>query len=160
MIFKYTLFCLFEGWYKNEFNIMFKCSQYHERAGFHHWIVFSIKLHRCHLSWVLTYLRMSTFYFFNVNDICSMFKIPRSHFHSEFYKHWFVVFWHWTLQDSVDKSKTGLTQPLLSDLLSLPEYLMKWQPTPVFMPGESQGWGSLVGCHLWGRTESETTEVT
>ena len=28
----------------------------------------------------------------------------------------------------------------------------KWQPTPVFLPGESQGWGSLVGCHLWGRT--------
>ena len=29
----------------------------------------------------------------------------------------------------------------------------KWQPTPVFLPGESQGWGSLVGCCLWGRTE-------
>ena len=28
----------------------------------------------------------------------------------------------------------------------------KWQPTPVFLPGESQGWGSLVGCRLWGRT--------
>ena len=28
----------------------------------------------------------------------------------------------------------------------------KWQPTPVFSPGESQGRGSLVGCHLWGRT--------
>ena len=36
----------------------------------------------------------------------------------------------------------------------------KWQPTPVFMPGESQGRGSLVGCRLWGRTESDTTEVT
>ena len=24
----------------------------------------------------------------------------------------------------------------------------KWQPTPVFLPGESQGQGSLVGCHL------------
>ena len=36
----------------------------------------------------------------------------------------------------------------------------KWQPTPVFLPGESQGWGSLVGCSLWGRTESDTTEVT
>ena len=30
----------------------------------------------------------------------------------------------------------------------------------VFLPGESQGWGSLVGCHLWGHTESDTTEVT
>ena len=36
----------------------------------------------------------------------------------------------------------------------------KWQPTPVFLPGESQGRGSLLGCHLWGRTESDTTEVT
>ena len=27
----------------------------------------------------------------------------------------------------------------------------QWQPTPVFVPGESQGRGSLVGCHLWGR---------
>ena len=36
----------------------------------------------------------------------------------------------------------------------------KWQPTPVFLPGESQGPGSLVGCRLWGRTESDATEVT
>ena len=34
----------------------------------------------------------------------------------------------------------------------------KWQPTPVFLPGESQGRGSLVGCRLWGRTELDTTE--
>ena len=36
----------------------------------------------------------------------------------------------------------------------------KWQPTPVFLPGESQGQGSLVGFRLRGRTESDTTEVT
>ena len=30
----------------------------------------------------------------------------------------------------------------------------------VFLPGESQGWGSLVGCRLWGRTESDVTEAT
>ena len=36
----------------------------------------------------------------------------------------------------------------------------KWQPTPVFLPGESQGLGSLVGCCLWGCTESDTTKVT
>ena len=36
----------------------------------------------------------------------------------------------------------------------------KWQPTPVFLPWESQGQGSLVGCRLWGRTESDTTEAT
>ena len=36
----------------------------------------------------------------------------------------------------------------------------KWQPTPVFLPGESRGRGSLGGCRLWGRTESDTTEAT
>ena len=36
----------------------------------------------------------------------------------------------------------------------------KWQPTPVFLLGESKEWGSLVGCRLWGRTESDTTEAT
>ena len=46
------------------------------------------------------------------------------------------------------------------DLLADQYRRRKWQPTPVFMPGESQGWGSLVGCHLWGRTESDTTEAT
>ena len=36
----------------------------------------------------------------------------------------------------------------------------KWQPTPVFLPGESQEQWSQVGCRLWGHTESDTTEVT
>ena len=36
----------------------------------------------------------------------------------------------------------------------------KWQPTPVFLPGESQGQRSLLGCHLWGRTELDMTEAT
>ena len=36
----------------------------------------------------------------------------------------------------------------------------KWQATPLCLPGESQGWGSLVGCCLWGCTESDTTEAT
>ena len=35
----------------------------------------------------------------------------------------------------------------------------KWQPTPVSLPKESQGQRSLVGCHLWGRIESDTTEA-
>ena len=34
----------------------------------------------------------------------------------------------------------------------------RWQRTPVFLPGESRGWGSLVGSCLWGCTESDTTE--
>ena len=39
-------------------------------------------------------------------------------------------------------------------------FFTKWQPTPVFLPGESQGQRCLVGCCQWGRTESDTTEVT
>ena len=45
-------------------------------------------------------------------------------------------------------------------LFTLMHWRRKWQPTPVLLPGESQGRGSLVGCHLWGRTESDTTEAT
>ena len=36
----------------------------------------------------------------------------------------------------------------------------KWQPTPVFLPGESQGWRSLIGYHPRDRTESDMTEAT
>ena len=45
-------------------------------------------------------------------------------------------------------------------LFTFMHWRRKWQPTPVFLSGESQGWGSLVGCHLWGHTESDMTEVT
>jgi len=34
-------------------------------------------------------------------------------------------------------------------LFTFMHWRRKWQPTPVFLPGESQGWGSLVGCRLW-----------
>ena len=53
----------------------------------------------------------------------------------------------------------GRTQ--LSDFtFTFMHWRRKWQPTPVFLPGESQGRGILVGCCLWGLTESDTTEVT
>ena len=45
-------------------------------------------------------------------------------------------------------------------LFTFMHWRRKWQPTPVFLPGESQGRGSLVGCRLWGHTESDTTEAT
>ena len=45
-------------------------------------------------------------------------------------------------------------------LFTFMHWRRKWQPTPVFLCGESQGWGSLVGCRLWGHTESEMTKVT
>ena len=54
----------------------------------------------------------------------------------------------------VAKSRTQLSD------FTFTHWRRKWQPTPVFLPGESQGWGSLVGCRLRGRTESDTTEAT
>ena len=49
----------------------------------------------------------------------------------------------------VAKSQTWLTS---LSLLTFMHWRRKWQPTPVFLPGESQGRGSLVGCRLWGHT--------
>ena len=53
------------------------------------------------------------------------------------------------------------SQARLSDFtFTFMRWRRKWQPTPVFLPGESQGQRSLVGCRLWGLTESDTTEAT
>ena len=45
-------------------------------------------------------------------------------------------------------------------LFTFMHWRRKWQPAPVFLPGESQGQGSLVGCRPWGCTELDRTEVT
>ena len=45
-------------------------------------------------------------------------------------------------------------------LSNVPSRRRQWHPTPVFLPGESQGRGSMEACRVWGRTESDTTEVT
>ena len=61
---------------------------------------------------------------------------------------------------SMGSLRVGHDRATSLSLLTFMHWRRKWQPTPVFLPGESQGQGSLVGCHLWGRTESDTTEVT
>ena len=43
-------------------------------------------------------------------------------------------------------------------LFTFTHWRRKRQHTLVFLPGESQGW-NLMGCHLWGRIESDTTET-
>ena len=45
-------------------------------------------------------------------------------------------------------------------LFTFMHWRRQWHPTPVFLPGESRGRGSLAGCRLWGRTESDMTAVT
>ena len=62
---------------------------------------------------------------------------------------WATVHW-------VAKSQTRLSDFTFTFM----HWRRQWQPTPVFLPGEPQGWQSLVDCHLWGRTESDMTEVT
>ena len=45
-------------------------------------------------------------------------------------------------------------------LFTFMHWRRKWQPTPIFLPGESQGQRSLLGCPLWGRTELDMTDAT
>ena len=61
---------------------------------------------------------------------------------------------------SIGSLRIGYDWASSLSLFTFMHWRRKWQPTPVFLPGESQGWGSLVGCHLWGCTESDTTEAT
>ena len=62
----------------------------------------------------------------------------------------------WAVVHGVPKSRTRLSDFTFTFL----HWRRKWQPTPVLLPGKSQERGSLVGCRLWGRTESDMTEVT
>ena len=61
---------------------------------------------------------------------------------------------------SVGSLRVGHDWATSLSLLTFMHWRRKWQPTPVSLPGESQGQGSLVGCHLWGHSELDTTEVT
>ena len=61
---------------------------------------------------------------------------------------------------STGSLRIGYNRVTSLSLFTFMHWGRKWQPTPVFLPGESQGQGSLVGCHLWGHTELDTTEVT
>ena len=63
----------------------------------------------------------------------------------------------WAAVHGVAKSRTRLSFTFTFHFHALEK---EWQPPPVFLPGESQGLGSLVGCRLWGRTESDMTEAT
>ena len=65
----------------------------------------------------------------------------------------------WAAVHGVPRSQAWLSDDF-AFTFTFRHWRRKWQPTPVFLPGESQGWQSLVGCHLWGRTESDTTEAT
>ena len=59
---------------------------------------------------------------------------------------------------SMESLRVGHDWATSLSLLTFMLWRRKWQPTPVFLPGESQGWRSLVGGRLWGCTELDTTE--
>ena len=61
---------------------------------------------------------------------------------------------------SMGSLRVGHDRATSLPLFTITHWRRKWQSTSVFLPGESQGRGSLVGCPLWGHTESDTTEVT
>ena len=61
---------------------------------------------------------------------------------------------------SIESLRVGHNSVTSLSLFTFMHWRRKWQPTPVFLPGECQGRGSLVGCRLWGRTELDTTEAT
>ena len=61
---------------------------------------------------------------------------------------------------SMGSLRVGHDRATSLSLFTFMHWRRKGQPTPVFLPGESQGRGSLVGCRLWGRTELDTTEAT
>ena len=61
---------------------------------------------------------------------------------------------------SMGSQRVGQDWATSLSLFTFMYWRRKWQPTPVFLPGESQGRGSLVGRRLWGSTESDTTETT
>ena len=64
----------------------------------------------------------------------------------------------WATVHGVTKSRTQLSNFTFTFHLHALENEMATHSR--FLPGESQGQGILVGCRLWGRTESDTTEAT
>ena len=52
---------------------------------------------------------------------------------------------------SMGSLRVGHDRATSLSLFTFMHWRRKWQPTPVFLPGESQGWRSLVGCSPWGR---------
>ena len=55
-------------------------------------------------------------------------------------------------EQSMGSRRVGHVWATSLSLFTFMHWRRKWQPTPMFLPGESQGQRSLVGCRLWGCT--------
>ena len=101
---------------------------------------------------------MSCLYILEINPLSVVsFAIIFSHSEGCLFTLFIVSF---ALQKLLSLIRAHLLTFVFISLFPFMHWRRKWQPTPVFLPGESQGRGSLVDCHLWGCTESDTTEVT
>ena len=97
---------------------------------------------------------------------CSTVKINKLWFNDPMAPHSSTLAWKipWTEEpgrlQSMESLRVGHNWATSLSLFPFMHWRRKWQPTPVFLPGESQGRGSLGRCRLWGLTESDTTEAT
>ena len=120
-----------------------------------------------HHSWKASVLQCSAFFivqltsimFFKVYPCCRLYELEKAM--APYSSTWKIP---WMEEpgrlQSTALLRVGLRWATSLWLFTFMHCRRKWQPTPVFWPRESQGWGSLVDCRLWGRTESDTTEVT
>ena len=89
----------------------------------------------------------------NAGDLGSTLGLGRSPGEVYWSIHSSILAWRvpWTVL-SMGSQRVGHDWVTSLSLFTFMHWRRKWQPTPVFLPGESQGRGSLVGCRLWGRT--------
>ena len=96
---------------------------------------------------------------------CSVAWQEHGNQHSPRASPWSEVSLSFVIQIGVSVSTTQvacLTSELLPKLYQIARvygvfWRRQWHPTPVLLPGKSHGRRSLVGCCLWGRTESDAT---
>ena len=95
---------------------------------------------------------------FKLHSLCSFPFYDYIIFHSEkaMAPHSSTLAWKipWTEEPGRLRSmglwRVGHDWAISLSLFTFMHWRRKWQPTLVFFPGESKGWGSLVGCRLWG----------
>ena len=114
----------------------------------------------CHYDWRWYYVRYSSYEQHMTAEPCilGLEKVMATHSSPLAWK----IPWTEELGglQSMESLRVGHDWVTSLSLFTFMHWRRKWQPTPVFLDGESQGWGSLVGCRLWGRTGSDTTEAT
>ena len=69
---------------------------------------------------------------------------------------WVLTIWYSVESMGSQRVRHNWTTSL--SLFTFMYWKRKWQPTPVSLPGESQGWQSPVGCRLWGRDLAAAAE--